>query len=249
MKKPKRLWIGTSGWSYDSWKTGFYAGVPRRRWLQHCAQNFDGVEVNMTFYRMPRLSVLEKWRDETPPDFRFAVKAWRGITHLKRLRDVGESVRQQREGLVSLMEKISVVLWQLPAGLHCDLDLLEGFAACLADWPEVPHAIEFRHTSWFEETVRQRLEDAGLANVISHAAKWPMWDIVSSDLVYLRFHGAPRTYASGYSDEELDAWAARMRQWLGETRTVHAYFDNDVEGRAPYDALTLRAKVLDRTGD
>jgi uncharacterized protein YecE (DUF72 family) len=243
----KRLWIGTSGWSYDGWKTAFYAGVPRRQWLRHYAEHFDGVEVNMTFYRTPRTAVLEKWRDETPADFGFAIKAWRGITHLKRLHDAGDSVRKERDNLSPLMAKISAVLWQLPAGLHCDLDLLKKFAGVLADWPEVPHAIEFRHTSWFEDEVLHCLEDAGLANVISHAARWPIWDAVSGDLVYLRLHGAPQTYASGYSDEELESWAARMLQWLADGRLIHAYFDNDALGHAPYDAMNLRDKVLGTT--
>ena len=240
----KKLWIGTSGWSYDGWKAGFYAGVPRRCWLQHCAEHFDGVEVNMTFYRIPKASTLEKWRDETPADFRFAIKAWRAITHRKRLHDVDEMIATQRQSLSPLKEKISVMLWQLPSGLHRDLELLKHFIDALGRWCDVPHAIEFRHTSWFEPEILACLEDAGIANVISHAARWPMWDAVSGKLVYMRLHGAPETYASAYSAEDLVFWAARIGQWLEEKRTVHVYFDNDALGHAPYDALKLREKIV-----
>ena len=198
----------------------------------------------MTFYRTPKISVMEKWRDETPSDFRFAVKAWRGITHSKRLQDVSESVRKLRTDLSPLMAKISAVLWQLPAGLHCDLDLLKRFATVLADWPDVPHAIEFRHKSWFDDPVRCCLENFGLANVLSHAGRWPMWDAVASSLVYVRLHGAPQTYASGYSDKDLTSWAVKIKRWLKEGRIVHVYFDNDADGHAPYDALSLREKIL-----
>jgi uncharacterized protein YecE (DUF72 family) len=244
----KKLWIGTSGWSYDGWKTGFYAGVPRRRWLQHCAEHFDGVEVNMTFYRIPKASTLEKWRDETPPGFRFAIKALRAITHLKKLHDVDEMIATQRQSLLPLKEKISVILWQLPSGLHGDPELLKHFIDALRPWRDVPHAFEFRHTSWFQSETLACLEEAGIANVISHAARWPMWDAVSGKLVYIRLHGAPETYASAYSDEDLGFWAARIRQWLDEKRTVHVYFDNDALGHAPYDALKLRDRIAGAPG-
>lgn len=231
--------IGTSGWSYDEWKDGFYAGVPRKRWLEHYASRFDAVEVNATFYHSLKPSVLEDWAERTPPRFRFCIKASRYITHIQRLAVTGESLSRLRRQADALGEKLCVVLWQLPQGLHRDLALLERFASRLDRWSTVRHALEFRHASWFVDAVAQCLSAHRIATVQSHAADWPMWEAVTTDLAYVRLHGGVRTYASGYSRATLERWRVRIQGWLAEGRETHVYFDNTARGRAVSDARTL----------
>ncbi|MGB8276183.1 MAG: DUF72 domain-containing protein [Alphaproteobacteria bacterium] len=235
----RRPRIGTSGWSYPSWRAGFYEGVPQRRWLAHCAAHFTAIEVNATFYREMKPALLERWRDETPDDFAFAIKGHRYITHVERLKAPSKPVRRQRDTVAPLGPKLAAVLWQLPKTLQKDMKRLNRFLDALEEWPGVRHALEFRHASWFDDEVADALSRRGCANCLSDAADWPLWDAVTTDLVYVRLHGHTRTYASSYGERALGAWAKRVTRWMGEGREVHVYFDNDAEGAAPYNALRL----------
>jgi uncharacterized protein YecE (DUF72 family) len=240
------LRIGLSGWDYPAWKDDFYAGVPRRRWLAHAAETFDTIEVNATFYREQKPETYARWRDATPANFRFAIKGSRWITHYGRLRDTAAPVARQRDSLAPLADKIVAVLWQMPASLAPDPGRLDAFLAVLGAWPGPVHALEFRDPAWFTDDTAARLAAAGAANVLSDAARWPMWDAVTADLVYVRLHGHSRTYASAYSDASLAGWADRIAGWRAEGRRVLVYFDNDAEGAAPRDALRLRDRVAAR---
>ncbi len=233
------LYVGTSGWNYPEWKEGFYKGVPRRRWLQHYAEVFSGVEVNATFYRSMKPETLARWRAETPEHFRYSVKGHRVITHIRRLEEVADSVVEQLAGLAPLAGRIAVILWQTTAGLTKDLARLENFARVLEDWADVRHVIEFRNRSWFDDESAACLSRHRLASAISDASRWPRWDVVTTDLAYVRLHGRPQTYASPYSEEELADWAAKVRRWLGDGHEVHVYFDNTMHGAAPRDASRL----------
>ena len=234
--------IGTSGWAYDEWRQEFYAGVPRRRWLEHCAEHFGAVEINATHYRLQRLSTLERWRPAVPPDFRFALKAHRYLTHVRRLRDPLEPIRRDRERAEALGSQLAAVLWQLPARFVFDderSERLDRFLDALTtSWP-ARHALELRHRSWFRSDVAARLTDHGVSSCISHAADWPMWEAVTADFVYVRLHGHPQTYASPYGRRGLRPWARRVRGWLDEGRDVLVFFDNDAGGAAPCDATRL----------
>jgi uncharacterized protein YecE (DUF72 family) len=234
-----RAYIGTSGWNYPGWRDGFYAGVKRQDWLSHCADRFTGIEVNATFYRLQERGTFERWREQTPRGFRFAIKGNRFLTHNKKLRDPEGPVGVERERALALGDKLAAVVWQLPGNFHKHLDRLEGFAVALGAWKEVRHALEFRHRSWFDDEVAECLRAHRLAACMSDAADWPLWDAVTTDMVYVRLHGHTRTYASAYSAESLKRWTDRVQGWLAEGRDVHVYFDNDAEGAAPYDALKL----------
>lgn len=150
-----------------------------------------------------------------------------------------EPVIRCRESASPLGERLAAVVWQLPAFLKKDADRLENFLDALRHWKSARHAIEFRHRSWFNDEVAERLKRQAVAVCMSDAPDWPMWDEVTTDLVYIRLHGHTRKYASNYSKASLRKWAARIRNCLNESRAVHAYFDNDAEGAAPRDALTL----------
>ena len=236
---PGRLYIGTSGWMYPSWGPLLYPGVPRTKWLAHAARVFTGLEVNATFYRQQSQETFRRWCAQTPPGFRFGVKAHRFITHYKRLRDVRASVDLLRGPALGLGDKLAAVVWQLPSDLVCDRDRLQSFLAELARWPETRHALEMRHRSWFTAQVAGDLRAARVAVCISDAPDFPMWLAVTTDLVYVRLHGHTRKYASSYSRPHLERWADRARIWQGEGREVHIYFDNDAEGAAVRNACTL----------
>jgi len=247
-QRDTKLRIGTSGWSYRSWKDGFYEGVPQRRWLEHCARHFTGIEVNATFYRQQQRKTLAKWRDQTPPDFAFAVKGHRFITHVRRLEDAEEPLARGREALAPLEDKLEAVLWQLPPNLEAERERLDRFARDLAAWPEPHHVVEFRHESWLTEKTRELLDDRGVGTCISDAPRWPMWEVVTGGIAYVRLHGHEKLYASRYGEEGLKPWAERVRAWRREGHDVHVYFDNDAEGAAPEDAQTLIA-MLDGKAD
>ncbi len=236
---PGKAHIGTSGWNYESWRNGFYGDTPQKRWLRFCAERFSAIEVNGTFYRLQEKSTFKKWRDETPTGFPFAIKGHRYITHNKKLLDVQESVIRCRESALPLGERLAAVVWQLPAFLKKDMQRLEKFVKTLRYWKSTRHAIEFRHKSWFDDEIAECLERHAVAVCMSDAPDWPMWDRVTTDLVYVRLHGHTRKYASSYSKAALEKWAMRIRHWLGQKRGVHVYFDNDAEGAAPRNALTL----------
>jgi uncharacterized protein YecE (DUF72 family) len=234
-----RIFIGTSGWNYAGWKESFYKGVPRKSWLEFYAEHFNALEVDGTFYRLMRPSVFEAWCERTPANFRFAIKGHRYVTHVKRLAPSAESIKLQRDNGAPLGEKLVAVLWQLPASLHKDLVKLERFATLLDIWPEVRHVIEFRDKSWFDDEVADLMARERLAVCQSDAATWPMWDAVTTDLVFVRLHGHTTTYASNYDTHSLKKWAQHAREWLDQGRDVHVYFDNDASGHAPLNALTL----------
>jgi uncharacterized protein YecE (DUF72 family) len=237
------VYIGTSGWNYDGWRDDFYAGVRKKDWLRFSAERFTAIEVNATFYRLQGKETFKRWRDETPAGFCFAVKANRYLTHNKKLADPLPAIRLERDRAAALMPKLAAVVWQLPHNFKKNLARLDAFVRALHNWRRVRHAVEFRHPSWFDDDVAECLRAHRIAVCQSDAADWPLWEAVTSDLVYVRLHGHAVTYASGYSQAALKAWAAKVRRWQLEGRDVHVYFDNDAFGRAPYDALTLLSHV------
>ncbi len=233
------LYISTSGWSYRHWQDRFYRGIGRKSWLSFYAERFNSVEINGTFYRLQSADTLHRWFDQTPAGFRFALKANRYLTHNKKLLDPWRSVQIEREHALTLQHKLAAVLWQMPKTLARNPTRLDDFLQALRQWPEVRHALEFRHPSWFDEETAERLELAGIAVCQSDAGDWPLWRRVTTDLVYLRLHGRPATYASRYSAEELRKWAERIENWLSRPAMVCAYFDNDADCAAPDNALEL----------
>jgi len=234
-----KAYIGTSGWNYKSWRNDFYCDTPQKQWLRFCAEHFSSIEVNSTFYRLQEKSTFKKWRDQTPEGFSFAIKGHRYVTHNKKLLNVEQSVIRCRESASPLGKRLAAVVWQLPAFLKKDIERLEKFLRNLRHWKSTRHAIEFRDKSWFDDEVAECLERHAVAICMSDAPDWPMWDRVTTDVVYIRLHGHTRKYASSYSKPALGKWATRTRRWLEENRAVHVYFDNDAEGAAPRNALTL----------
>ncbi len=235
--------IGCSGWNYRDWRGTFYPErAPQRRWLEIYAERFETVEVNNTFYRLPRREAVEGWTRQTPDDFTFAVKASRYLTHITRLTDLGEGIRRFYEPLEPMMDagKLGPVLWQLPANFHRDDGRLEGWLQAL---PPGMHTIEFRHESWFAEPVMAALRAHGVALTIGDHPDRPFQtNEATAAWRFVRFHYGARGRAGNYSATEIDTWARRISQWRQET-TVYAYFNNDWRGFAPANALLLARKL------
>ena len=241
--KPVR--IGCSGWVYRDWKGDLYPeDLPQRRWLKRYAEVFDTVEVNNTFYRLPTLAAVERWAEETPANFVFAVKGSRYTTHVKRLIDFprySERFFERIEPLVAA-GKLGPVLWQLPANFRRDDERLAGALAALRDRPG-RHAFEFRHPTWFIEHVYARLREHDAALVIGDDPERPFQTReVTASWTYLRLHrGSARTRGKKpgkYAPRELDAWRRRIAAWRSR-HEIFAYFNNDWEGYAPRNAIEL----------
>jgi uncharacterized protein YecE (DUF72 family) len=234
------IFVGTSGWVYKGWRAHLYGKIPVRRWLETASRAFDSLEINGSFYTQIAPATYERWRRETPADFRFALKGHRFVTHYKRLRDCRDSVIRLRDQAAPLGDKLAAVVWQLPSTFPIDVARLTDFLGALRAWP-IRHALELRHASWFIPEIADRLRDAGVGVCMGDAPDFPMWREVTADFVYVRLHGHTRKYASSYSTPSLRKWAADARAWAAEGRDVFVYFDNDAEGHAVRNTRALRA--------
>ena len=265
--------VGISGWTYAGWRGDFYPrGLAHRKELAYAAERLSSIEINGSFYSLQRPSSYQRWHDETPDDFLFAVKGGRFITHLKRLRDVEAPLANFfASGVLALGAKLGPVLWQLPERLTFDAAVLDEFlaqlprttseAATLAAKHDerlgedrvdtavrvvqpIRHALEVRSTTFATEQFYDILDRHGVGCVLADTAgRWPVLDRRTSDLRYVRLHGDRELYASGYTAEALDSWAARCRSWMSAGEDVVVYFDNDAKGYAPHDAVGLLERL------
>jgi uncharacterized protein YecE (DUF72 family) len=235
--------IGCSGWNYRDWRGPVYPpGLGASHWLERYAELYDTVEVNATFYRLPRREAVARWAEQTPDGFCFAVKASRYLTHIRRLRDVGQGIDLFFERIAPLRERgrLGPVLWQLPENFHRDDERLEGLLGAL---PPGPHAIEFRHESWFTEDVLAALREHDVALVVGDHPQRPFQSHeATAGWRFVRFHYGARGRRGNYSERELDCWAERIRRWLAGG-DVFAYFNNDWEAFAPRNAAYLRRRL------
>ncbi len=232
--------IGCSGWSYRDWRERFYPpGTPSSRRLEHYASVFDTVEVNATFYRLPEVETVRSWAEQVPDGFLFAIKASRYLTHMKRLRDIEPGLKRYWERIEPLPAagKLGPVLWQLPERFERDDETL---AAALAALPDADHCFEFRHPSWFAPTVYSLLEDHGASLALGDDARRELPEASPvGPLAYLRLHYGSRGRDGNYSDRELETWRRRIAAWRARRR-VFVYLNNDWQGFAPRNALTLK---------
>jgi uncharacterized protein YecE (DUF72 family) len=234
--------VGCSGWSYGHWRGTVYPrGVPQTRWLEHYATLFDTVEVNATFYRLPRRTTVAAWVERTPPGFLFAVKASRYLTHVRRLADTGRGVERFLACIEPLTRsrKLGPVLWQLPETFHRDDERL---GSALARLPPGRHAFEFRHPSWFVPAVEELLRAHGVALVVGdHPQRRFQTRTLTADFTFVRFH-VGRGKDGRYTSRQLDEWAAWIRG-VRRGADVYAYFNNDWQGFAVENARELLGRL------
>ena len=236
--------IGCSGWNYNHWRNGvFYP--PRlapRRWLEFYARHFDTVEINATFYRLPKEPAVANWVRESPPGFLFTVKMSRYVTHVKRLRELPPSMELFYSRIRPLVEspKLGPVLWQLPGTFRRDDERL---AQALEQLPAGRHCFEFRHESWFDDAVYALLRRHGVALVVGDTPARPFQTYeLTADWTFIRFHHGTRGRRSNYSERELEEWAVRIERWARRV-DVFAYFNNDRNGYAVRNGLWLKERL------
>lgn len=283
--------IGISGWRYQPWRGGaFYPkGLPQRRELEYASRALPTIEINGSFYSLQRPQSYAAWRDETPEGFVFSVKGGRYITHMLRLRNVETALANFfASGIAHLNEKLGPFLWQLPPTLKYDRALVDDFlsllprdtdqASALARRHDhklkgrarigygmrrpLRHALEVRHESFVQPSLIALLRRHRVAFVVADTAgKWPEFEDITSDFVYIRLHGDEELYRSAYMEDALGRWARRIGVWSrgGEpsdarrissitaprasTRDVYYYFDNTDKVEAPANALRLMQKL------
>jgi uncharacterized protein YecE (DUF72 family) len=230
--------IGCSGWQYKHWKGVFYpAGGQTASWFEQYSQVFDTVEINNSFYRLPEPETFARWRDRAPADFIYAVKASRFLTHMKKLKDPEEPLDRLFSRLQELGPTLGPVLYQLPTGWKLDRNRLEHFLQVLPGGAS--HVIEFRDPSWYRDDVFSLLERHRVSLCLHDMHGSATGRVRVGRIVYVRLHGASGKYHGGYGPERLRRWADWLVAQLAET-PVFAYFNNDVGGHAPHDAIALR---------
>ena len=285
-----RIYIGISGWRYPPWRGVFYPEkLAQARELEFASRAVRSIEINGSFYSLQRPESYAAWYAATPINFIFSVKGNRYITHISRLRDIEKPLANVlASGVFNLREKLGPFLWQFPPSFRYAPDQLEHFFSLLprdtgqalalarkrdarmkgrtrlaidANRP-MRHAMEIRNTSFIDASFIALLRKYSIALVVADTAgKWPYYEDVTSDFMYLRLHGDKELYASGYTDEALDRWAMRISAWsrgaepvdakriatepapVATGRDVYCYFDNDIKVRAPFDARRLMEKL------
>jgi uncharacterized protein YecE (DUF72 family) len=283
--------VGISGWRYPPWRGVFYPpGLPQYRELEFASRALPTIEINGTFYSLQTPQSFQHWYDETPLGFIFSVKGPRYITHIRRLREITAPLANFfASGLFNLREKLGPILWQFPPSFRFDAEIMKRFLELLPQDTEqalslarrrerrmvgrvrlaidapraMRHAVEIRHESFIDESFVQMLREHNVALVVADTAgKWPYREDVTADFLYLRLHGDKELYASGYTDEALIRWAARIRAWRDGfqpenahlisarfkpqqcMRDIYCYFDNDIKVKAPFDAKALITKLV-----
>jgi len=244
---PGRLHVGTSGWAYPHWKGPFYPeNLPDRERLAYYARHFSCVEINNSFYRLPSEHNLATWRDSTPADFLFAVKASRYLTHMKKLKNPQAGLGTFFQRIDLLGDKLGPVLFQLPPRWRCNPERLDAFLRTLGGIRR--YAFEFRDTSWINDAVLTLLEQYAAAFCIYDLAGYRTPLHLTADFVYVRLHGPGDAYQGSYDQHTLSDWAARIHEWQASGLDVHCYFDNDQAGYAVDNARSLQALLQEGTG-
>jgi uncharacterized protein YecE (DUF72 family) len=240
MVSTTKLYVGTSGYSYKNWRGQFYPpGVPQKEWLTFYAQHYNAVEINATFYRGFPQSVFIHWREITPPEFRFVLKAPKIITHEKALLEIDSELAQFIVAAQGLQEKLAGVLWQFPASTQASA-LGEQFVAFLRMLPQdMKHVFEFRHKTWFTSETYALLNQFHAGFVINDTPHFPSCEVITDQVVYVRFHGSDKLYNSLYTKDQLQIWADKIKSYL-ERYTVYLFFNNTYAGQALGNAKEIR---------
>jgi uncharacterized protein YecE (DUF72 family) len=234
--------VGCSGWQYKHWKGDFYPpGLPVSGWFEHYARTFDTVEINNTFYRLPDATTFDAWRDQAPANFLYAVKASRFLTHMKKLKDPEDPLARFFDNASHLGRRIGPVLYQLPPRWPLNLERFEHFLRALPR--KYRHAVEFREPSWYDDRVYALMRRHKVALCLHDMHGSASDRLVVGPFIYVRFHFGTQKYGGRYEDRRLDEWAEWLAARTLDGLDVFAYFNNDVGGHAPRDAIRLRDRL------
>ncbi|AOM78869.1 DUF72 domain-containing protein [Pedobacter steynii] len=234
--------IGCSGFHYKHWKGGFYpADLPAKKWFEFYCRHFKTLELNVTFYRFPKLSTLREWYQQSPDDFIFSVKVPRSITHFKKLNNtipmVSDFYHLVREGL---QEKLGSVLFQFPPNFSYTEDHLRRIMDNVD--PTFENVVEFRHASWWNDEAIRKLGEKDIAFCGMSHPDFPPELIGNTDHLYYRMHGNEQLYASGYSNIELSRLLHKIQEQK-HVKRIYIYFNNDAKGFAPQNAESLIGQI------
>jgi uncharacterized protein YecE (DUF72 family) len=232
--------IGTSGWHYKHWLGLFYPPkLAPKQMFHYYSLHFDTVELNNTFYRLPKPETFESWRDNSPDSFLYAVKASRFITHMKKLKDPESSTMKFFDGAERLGEKLGPILFQLPPRWRVDMERLSDFLATLPE--EHRYVVEIRDESWMVKEVYDVLRQFNVAFCVHDLAHMQTPREITADFTYVRFHGpGAAKYRGSYSDSALREWAEQISGWSAANVDSYVYFNNDIGGHAITNAQTLK---------
>ncbi len=238
--------IGTSGWVYNHWRGVFYPkDLPQPQWFSFYSREFDTVEINNSFYRLPSVEMFEAWRRQAPSDFLYAVKASRYLTHMKKLNDPEEPLQRLFDRADRLGTTLGPVLYQLPPHWQVNLPRFEHFLSVLPKGYQ--HVVEFRDPSWLIQDVFGLMEQYKVAHCIHDMEPLQIPIRVTAPPVYLRFHGDSK-HGGSYDEKALATWARRIRDWQAPGLPVFAYFNNDVGAYAIKNARTLIRLLSENAG-
>jgi len=238
-KKQYHIHIGTSGWHYKHWKGVFYPqDTPNKEYLKYYVQHFHTAEINNSFYQIPEKKTLQSWSREAGRGFVFSAKASRYITHMKKLKDPQEPVKNFINKIKALGDSLGPILFQLPPRWKKNKDRLKAFLQTLPSGYRF--TFEFRDPNWFGDEIYELLETHQAAFCIYDFNRRQSPKIVTSDFVYIRLHGPDGAYKGKYNAQELSGWAGAISQWQKQGKDVFFYFDNDQAGYAAENALQLQ---------
>jgi len=246
MPQPKcDIRIGTSGWHYAHWEGLYYPEkLPKSKWFEYYARDFDTVEINNTFYQLPKQETFKNWHKQAPENFLYAVKANRFITHIKRLKGAEETLPRFFERAELLKENLGPILYQLPPSMHKDLERLGDFLQVL---PRNRTAVfEFRHESWFSQDTYDLLNEFGVGFCIHDLSGVPTPRVITGKVIYIRFHGTIGRYDGDYPKSTLRNWAEWIKENVSEVCGVYTYFNNDAHAYAVSNAKTLKERLCGR---
>ena len=244
--KSTELYIGTSGWSYKHWSEIFYPkNIKPYKYLEYYTTKFTCVELNSSFYHLPRKTTVTGWMNRTPGTFKFCPKLSRFITHQLRLVNIEGALQKFFDVFVGIKKRLGPVLIQLPPGLSYDKSLIANFLDLIKEqYSHYRFAVEVRHESWITDYFFDLLAHYGIAFVIADSGtRFPYYETITADFVYLRFHGREQLYASDYSETELKQYGEKIIKWLDEGKEVWVFFNNDYHGFAVKNAERLREIV------
>ena len=238
----QRIHIGCSGWVYKHWRGLFYPeGLPQKRWFEHDADEFDTVEINNSFYRLPRGDTFEKWRKQAPPGFCYAVKANRYLTQAKKLKECEEPLERMMTAVRCLGDRLGPMLYQLPPSMKINLERLETFLRIIPK--DVTNVFEFRNKDWYVPETYALLDRYGASFCVHDMPGSASERVAVGPIAYVRFHGGEGKYWGRYSDEGLLSWTDWIVDQASQDRSVWCYFNNDIHGHAIEDARTLKSMV------
>ncbi len=243
MKPSSLIHIGTSGWHYQHWRGSFYPqALAQKHWLNYYAEHLATVEINNSFYRLPSVEMLKKWRNMVPKEFLFTVKASRYITHRKKLKNPRATLSKLLERVGVLEEKLAAILFQLPPLWSFNEERFKDFVAVLPK--DYRYAFEFRDRSWFNESVYEILTAQKMAFCLYEIGGQLSPQTITTNFIYLRLHGSKGSYRGQYNCQTLSEWADAFSTWTSQGKEIYCYFNNDERGYAPQDALNLQ-KIIE----